>query len=262
MSKTPEQMLDALGKAFPREALKQRSGGGGKPFTYIETHTCINRLNAATNGEWSFRLVDVQWRADLLIVQGELTIPGLGTRSGFGVQKVAERAGEDLVKGASSDALKKCATLFGVGLELYGPDYEAGEIAPPQQRPQATQRPPQQPTPATQVQPRTGHQTAPQGQQSAKDDIRENAMRRLHAVGKEHGISHDELRALAQQKGAVGGIGVESLADAPTLMLKEMADAIQRDPARIRAWLDRQAAAQAELMPGVGTVPNPDRFRD
>ena len=28
-------------------------------------------------------------------------------------------------KGAVSDALKKAATLFGVGLELYGPDYEA-----------------------------------------------------------------------------------------------------------------------------------------
>ena len=142
-------MLDALGTPFPREAIKARTGGGGKQYSYVETHSVIHRLNSATDGVWDFRIVNVEWRADLLIVQGELTIPGLGTRSGFGVQKVAANAGEDLVKGGSSDCLKKCATLFGVGLELYGPDYEAGETqqmnrvqAMPQRGPQRDSGPP------------------------------------------------------------------------------------------------------------------------
>ncbi len=48
----------------------------------------------------------------------------------MGVQKVSERGGEDLVKGAITDAMKKAATLFGVALELYGPDYGAEPDAP------------------------------------------------------------------------------------------------------------------------------------
>src|SRR5699024_8981727 len=93
--KAAGEMLTALGKPFPQNAIKKRQGGGGRMFDYVETHTVIHRLNSATNGEWSFYVKDVQWRSDLLIVLGELTIPGLGTRSGFGVQKVSDRGGED-----------------------------------------------------------------------------------------------------------------------------------------------------------------------
>lgn len=121
---TPTEMLAALGKPFPPEAIKKREGGGGRSYDYVEAETVIRRLNA-TCEEWSFIIRGHEWRGDLLIAHGELTIPPLGTRSGFGVQKVSEKGGEDLVKGAASDALKKCATQFGVALELYGPDIEA-----------------------------------------------------------------------------------------------------------------------------------------
>src|SRR5690606_11563329 len=124
---------------FPRQAIKHRQGGGGKSLAYVETHSVINRLNSATNGAWSFFVKNTEWRNDLLMVLGELTIPGLGTRSGFGGQKGVERAGEELVKGAISDSLKKCATLFGVAIDLYGPDYEANSA--PQAAPQAPQQP-------------------------------------------------------------------------------------------------------------------------
>ena len=54
-----------------------------------------------------------------------LSLPGLGSRQHIGVQAVEANSGEDVIaKGAVTDALKKAATLFGVGLELYGPDYE------------------------------------------------------------------------------------------------------------------------------------------
>lgn len=135
---SPSELLKALGEPFPKTAIKQREGGGGRRFDYIETHTCIHRLNAVA-GVWDFRITNAEFRSDLMIVQGELTIPGLGTRAGFGVQKVAANAGEDLVKGAASDCLKKCATLFGVALELYGPDYESGEVAAPSRSPQSHQ---------------------------------------------------------------------------------------------------------------------------
>jgi recombination DNA repair RAD52 pathway protein len=133
--------LDELTKPFPLQAIKQRDGGGGRRFDYVETHTVIHRLNAATGNNWNFEVVSLEWRNDVLLALGRLEIPGHGSRMGIGVQKVSAGGGEDLVKGAASDALKKAATLFGVALELYGPDIEAGEIAQPRQHaPQARQR--------------------------------------------------------------------------------------------------------------------------
>ena len=92
-----------------------------------------------------------------LMVVGELTIPGLGTRAGIGVTTIEPGAGEDNLKGASTDALKKAATLFGVGLDLYDdtPHEAAGS--------------PQRPARLSQVEP---HQrpanNAVQGQQGAQ----------------------------------------------------------------------------------------------
>lgn len=120
--------LDRLTRPFPAQAVLQRTGAGGKSLSYLPTHTVIHRLNDATANRWDFRLTRLDLMGDTYVAVGELTIPGLGTRTGIGVQRVADRAGEDLVKGAASDCLKKCATLFGVGIELYGPDYEAGEV--------------------------------------------------------------------------------------------------------------------------------------
>src|SRR6478735_10754706 len=130
----------ALGEPFPRSAIKHRTGGGGKSLAYVEGHTVIHRLNDATGNSWSLEVRSIDsftlGTRTLLRAHVALTIPGLGTREHIGVQAVEERGGEDLVKGAITDALKKAATLFGVGLELYGPDYEAGEVndAPPRNR--------------------------------------------------------------------------------------------------------------------------------
>jgi hypothetical protein len=133
-------LLEKLGKPFPKEAVKTRVGGGNSRFDYVAGFTVIHRLNDATGGQWSWHVKSFEFRPagtdkygkeqSLVVVTGELTIPGLGTRAGIGVQKVSENGGEDLVKGASTDALKKAATLFGVALELYGDDYEDEDRAP------------------------------------------------------------------------------------------------------------------------------------
>jgi hypothetical protein len=142
--------LEKLTEPFPLTAHKQRQVQG-KPITYVEGHTVIRRLNDSTGNNWSMEVKDVTSKDvastdregrpvknTLMVAHVALTIPGHGTREGLGVQMVHERGGEDLVKGCITDALKKAATLFGVGLELYGPDYEAGEVAAPTQpsRPQ------------------------------------------------------------------------------------------------------------------------------
>lgn len=283
--RTPAEMLEALGKPFPRSAIKQRQGGGGKALSYVETHTVINRLNSATNGDWTFHVRDVQWRNDLLMVLGELTIPGLGTRSGFGVQKVSDRGGEDLVKGASSDALKKCATLFGVALELYGPDYEADVSATPQRAPQRATRPQDTPQPRDPVRDRP-NAIAADGTVTGRSGMRmpasamsiddhealaneriaaspggSAAMRRLHAIGAKHGIDHEGLRVLCNVVAAKRGLPpVASLKDAPDDLLFYTADATEHQPERAHQLLAEQASQQAELMPGTDAVPDPDRF--
>lgn len=126
--------LNALSEPFPPQAIEKREGGGGKMLDYVATETVIRRLNNRV-GVWDFKITDTKVMpagdAQLLVIWGEMTIPGLGTRAGTGVQVIHPRGGEDMWKGAASDCLKKCATLFGVGIDLYGPDLEAGEL--PQQ---------------------------------------------------------------------------------------------------------------------------------
>ena len=218
--KSTADMLKALGTPFPKNALKQRAGGGGKPFTYVETHTVIHRLNSATNGEWNFHVRETQWRGDLLIVLGELTIPGLGTRSGFGVQKVSDRGGEDLVKGAVSDALKKCATLFGTGLELYGSDYEAEAVETPVQASKAAPRATQAPAKVT---PANGS-PAP-----------EAAFKRIYAILADHGLEHRHLHAYAV------AAGHESSKELSTDELKKLADGLKEKTSVAVTYLKKLA---------------------
>ena len=143
-----------LTKPFPPEALEQRAGANGKMLTYIKTHAVINRLNRACQYRWDWRIIEQHKEGELLICRGELTIPGLGTKAAVGVQEIRPNGGVDLWKGASSDALKKSATLFGVGIELYGEDIEDPDR---EARPSPQPRPPQ---PA----PRPAYQSGSQGQ--------------------------------------------------------------------------------------------------
>lgn len=127
--------IDVLYREFPAQAIKERTVGGGRRLSYVEGHSVIHRLNEATGNRWDLvvRAIDVMQIGTQTVVRAHvaLTLPGLGTREHIGVQAVADRSGEDLVKGAVTDALKKASTLFGVGLHLYGPDYESGETALP-----------------------------------------------------------------------------------------------------------------------------------
>jgi hypothetical protein len=73
----------------------------------------------------------------VMIVDGLLTIPGLGCRAGTGVQVLEENAGEDTYKAAESDAFKRAAMAFGVGLQLYmsASSHDATRVAAVRQHP-------------------------------------------------------------------------------------------------------------------------------
>lgn len=142
MDKDLKAISNALRVPFPASAIRKREGPGGKKFDYIEGHVVIHRLNDSTENDWSAHITDLKREGDLWVCFVELTIPGLGTRPGIGVQRVSDRSGEDLIKGALTDGIKHAAKHFGVAIDLYGPDREDEDYqasnASSFQRPQAS----------------------------------------------------------------------------------------------------------------------------
>ena len=104
---------------------------GGVALSYVSGEQVVSRLNEVLGvGGWSFRVLrhDIHAEADEAWVLGEL-VAEIGERTvvrqQFGSQKVrrSRSTGAPLdlgfdLKGASTDAMKKCASLLGVGLYL------------------------------------------------------------------------------------------------------------------------------------------------
>lgn len=119
---------DILEAPFAPEQIKQRQGNFGQTLEYIEAHAVIQRLNDAFDNAWSFEILEHQLLKEQneVLVLGRLTAGGI-SKSQFGSSAItrAKQSGEikslasDL-KSAATDSLKKCATLLGVGLSLYG----------------------------------------------------------------------------------------------------------------------------------------------
>ena len=114
--------LDVLTRPFDASEIKQRDGRKGKRFDYVETHSVIARLNEAFEGQWSFKVLD------RIIEEGEIAVLGEFSAEGETKQQWGSRERNrgstlgDCLKASTSDSLRKAATLFGVGLHLYGED--------------------------------------------------------------------------------------------------------------------------------------------
>lgn len=126
-----EQNLAMLNEPFPSEVVEKKEG-----FDYIPHPYVTARLNEVLGvGSWSFVLLETHWirEEDTVVCHGKLTalIDGVWVhKEQWGGQRVnrkrrnADGTPGDIVdisndyKGAASDALKKCATLLGVGEEL------------------------------------------------------------------------------------------------------------------------------------------------
>ena len=118
---------ELLEKPFDPSQIKQRDGNFGKRIDYVEGHAIIQRLNDALDAKWSFSILEhhILKETDEILVLGELKT-GDVVKSQFGSSRItrAKETGEpislaDDYKAAATDALKKAATLFGVGLHLY-----------------------------------------------------------------------------------------------------------------------------------------------
>ena len=115
----------------PPDAIRTRRGRGGRDFRYV-THAYVTRtLNQAFGWAWDFEVLDTRIVPESdpkeVIIRGRLTVRtknGTIVKEQFGSSQVKRSGGQitslgDDLKAAGSDALKKCASLLGLALDLY-----------------------------------------------------------------------------------------------------------------------------------------------
>jgi len=122
--------VNFLQQSTPSEAIFTRKGRGNKELSYVKQAYVTRTLNEVFGFDWDFDVLWEQIGKGEVIVKGRLTVR---TPSGVTISKTQfggsaiKRAkdegkpfsvGDDL-KAAASDALKKCASLLGIGLDLY-----------------------------------------------------------------------------------------------------------------------------------------------
>ena len=152
---------ELLERPFLPEQIRQRKGRNGV-LDYVEGHSVIQRLNEALEGAWSVEIVHHEIREEEVVVIGRLTAADGVVKMAFGGSQVTREResgalislGDDL-KSAGTDALKKCATLLGVGLHLYAEKPIAGRGPAAPARPAAAPRPPAR-TPTNGTRPNAG----------------------------------------------------------------------------------------------------------
>lgn len=115
-----KEILDRLAEPFAEDAVSWKPAATNNrdrklatkalAVAYVDARDVIQRLNEVTF-DWEFR-----WAEDGKDVKGSLTVCGV-TREDTGEQGDSEQG--QTRKAAVSDALKRCAVHFGVGLYLY-----------------------------------------------------------------------------------------------------------------------------------------------
>lgn len=120
------ELSTALSAPFPKEVERQLNKGGAT-LTYIAVSEVIVRLNEVLGVfGWSYTIIECSRDTldpDFLVAHVSMTV-GDVTRDGVGGQKINRNKAAEILdlgddyKGAVSDALKKAAQSFGVGLYL------------------------------------------------------------------------------------------------------------------------------------------------
>jgi hypothetical protein len=169
---------DVLTRPFETAQIKRRQGHHGKEVAYVDVAAVIMRLNEAFDHEWTFEVTSHEIQENEVIVVGRLTAGGI-TKMHFGGSSITlDREGRvvsmaDDLKAAASDALKKCASLLGVALEMYG---GASERQPASSHAKGT----------------NGTHPAPV---SVSDRVTERQLAAIESARRRRGVSRDELEA-------------------------------------------------------------------
>ena len=104
----------ALAKPFDQSEIKERPGRGGMTFSYVDARAVMQRLDDVLTPEgWDFQSTVIPGTD---VVHGKLVI-GANIREDYGYPNTD--SDDEPIKSASSDALKRCAVMYGVGRHLY-----------------------------------------------------------------------------------------------------------------------------------------------
>lgn len=142
-----ERQSGIISALTPTQHVKVKPGRGGKKVTYVEGGYVIAKLNEAFSPlGWDFEVVDqgqserkTESNAEGEVwVRGKLTI--IDHKNGYRVFKT--QYGQhpihknvpigDAFKAAATDAMKKCASLFGIALDVYwSQDEKTGDTKAP-----------------------------------------------------------------------------------------------------------------------------------
>jgi len=203
---------ELLERPFEAALIKTRRGAHGQKLSYVEGAEYIRRLNAAFDGRWSFEITDRQVGKNHVVVVGRLTAGDI-VKMAFGGSTITtnSQTGEvvsiaDDLKAAATDAMKKAASMLGVGLHLY---QDSG----------TTEKTGARPASAETSRPRTGNgrgngarqQSAPQDVPPPQDRSRQSPdnggnggrqpvplttsqLNAINAIARSRGLSPDDLQ--------------------------------------------------------------------
>jgi hypothetical protein len=157
--KTDKQMTalrQIATQSTPKNEIRTRQGRGGAQLKYTDGPYVIRTLNNAFGWDWDFvadseELLTNNGKPFEVKVRGTLTVRLNGqavTKTQYGCQPIEFlRNGEapvsigDAYKGAATDAMKKCASLLGIALDLYDSDYRADKYAESEPEPERQREP-------------------------------------------------------------------------------------------------------------------------
>lgn len=138
-----DEWVKSLLQPTPEQFIKQRVVGGGKKADYIEGGIVKGTLLERSHGDFRFqskllsqeeldnleRMLGGKLPQGLVLAWGSLDVHtpsgyiSSSTDIGAGMLKgvTSQESVEQAIKGALTDAFKRCATYFGVALDLYSP---------------------------------------------------------------------------------------------------------------------------------------------
>ncbi len=119
-----QKVMSGLYEPFPPDKIESRKGRSGQTWSFVASSEVINRLNEVFGCAWSVTEVESMVINNFVVKRVRLEVPDPDTgktaiRDGWGGNAIGNDPG-DCMKSAFSKALTKAASLFGVGLHLWG----------------------------------------------------------------------------------------------------------------------------------------------
>ena len=129
LTKLENKISKLFGKKTPKNAIKTRPGANGMAFPYVDFGYVLKELDSNFGIFWEFKVTDKQVGEKYVWVMGELTIKGPAgfsiSRPGTGGSriKVSKTTGEPIdisndIKAATTLAIRKAASLYGIGADV------------------------------------------------------------------------------------------------------------------------------------------------